>query len=112
MRARVSCTSGWSRIAQLPAGERHEDVLQRGMVGGEERELGAPPLQEAEQRGDGAMHLGHREGRAIERRAHRAHARQCSQLRGGRDRKSTRLNSSHEWISYAVFCLKKKNTKK
>src|SRR5438105_6475106 len=27
------------------------------------------------------------------------------------DRKSTRLNSSHEWISYAVFCLKKKNEK-
>src|SRR5207247_10381320 len=26
------------------------------------------------------------------------------------DRKSTRLNSSHEWISYAVFCLKKKNS--
>src|SRR5438105_9505746 len=26
------------------------------------------------------------------------------------DRKSTRLNSSHEWISYAVFCLKKKIT--
>src|SRR5207247_11278803 len=26
------------------------------------------------------------------------------------DRKSTRLNSSHEWISYAVFCLKKKRT--
>src|SRR5215207_11699234 len=29
-----------------------------------------------------------------------------------RDRKSTRLNSSHEWISYAVFCLKKKKKKK
>src|SRR5256886_7422438 len=28
-----------------------------------------------------------------------------------RDRKSTRLNSSHSQISYAVFCLKKKNTK-
>src|SRR3712207_9376068 len=27
-----------------------------------------------------------------------------------RDRKSTRLNSSHANISYAVFCLKKKNT--
>src|SRR5438105_12814494 len=27
------------------------------------------------------------------------------------DRKSTRLNSSHEWISYAVFCLKKKKVK-
>src|SRR5438105_11679334 len=26
---------------------------------------------------------------------------------GSADRKSTRLNSSHEWISYAVFCLKK-----
>src|SRR5438105_9145329 len=26
------------------------------------------------------------------------------------DRKSTRLNSSHEWISYAVFCLKKKKS--
>src|SRR5258708_10643672 len=27
------------------------------------------------------------------------------------DRKSTRLNSSHQIISYAVFCLKKKNLK-
>src|SRR5688572_32034899 len=31
-------------------------------------------------------------------------------LRGG-DRKSTRLNSSHSQISYAVFCLKKKKKK-
>src|SRR5437879_9930898 len=34
-----------------------------------------------------------------------------SDLCGGHgvsDRKSTRLNSSHRWISYAVFCLKKK----
>src|SRR2546429_9921328 len=28
----------------------------------------------------------------------------------GKDRKSTRLNSSHGYISYAVFCLKKKKT--
>src|SRR5207247_5416230 len=28
------------------------------------------------------------------------------------DRKSTRLNSSHEWRSYAVFCLKKKKIRK
>src|SRR2546429_7406991 len=28
------------------------------------------------------------------------------------DRKSTRLNSSHGYISYAVFCLKKKKTQK
>src|SRR5437868_11137769 len=31
---------------------------------------------------------------------------------GGEDRKSTRLNSSHVSISYAVFCLKKKKIKK
>src|SRR5687768_18029935 len=30
---------------------------------------------------------------------------------GKQDRKSTRLNSSHGYISYAVFCLKKKKTK-
>src|SRR5437588_4067568 len=30
----------------------------------------------------------------------------------GKDRKSTRLNSSHTVISYAVFCLKKKTTTK
>src|SRR2546422_4193437 len=32
-------------------------------------------------------------------------------ISGNRDRKSTRLNSSHGYISYAVFCLKKKKTK-
>src|SRR5206468_11068508 len=32
--------------------------------------------------------------------------------REGRDRKSTRLNSSHDQISYAVFCLKKKMTER
>src|SRR2546422_7746132 len=32
--------------------------------------------------------------------------------RRDRDRKSTRLNSSHGYISYAVFCLKKKKKKK
>src|SRR2546422_5398036 len=37
-----------------------------------------------------------------------AEARQAPSL--ARDRKSTRLNSSHGYISYAVFCLKKKNT--
>src|SRR2546421_1273950 len=31
---------------------------------------------------------------------------------GARDRKSTRLNSSHDQISYAVFCLKKKKKRK
>src|SRR5215203_7192270 len=34
--------------------------------------------------------------------------RRAARLHGRRDRKSTRLNSSHANISYAVFCLKKK----
>src|SRR3989449_5060563 len=34
-----------------------------------------------------------------------------SQVVGVLDRKSTRLNSSHGYISYAVFCLKKKKKK-
>src|SRR3712207_8667233 len=44
-------------------------------------------------RGDGLGHVG---------APHHVHRR------GGEDRKSTRLNSSHANISYAVFCLKKK----
>src|SRR6266481_8218276 len=40
------------------------------------------------------------------------HARPWASSRSGRgDRKSTRLNSSHSSISYAVFCLKKKKKK-
>src|SRR2546430_6028051 len=38
----------------------------------------------------------------------RAEDRLAARLRLARDRKSTRLNSSHSQISYAVFCLKKK----
>src|SRR2546422_2872032 len=50
--------------------------------------------------------------RATTRRASNcssARARACRQCQ---DRKSTRLNSSHGYISYAVFCLKKKKKKK
>src|SRR2546430_13147996 len=51
----------------------------------------------------GALHMrfsdNHDERRAIARFGER-----------GADRKSTRLNSSHSQISYAVFCLKKKHT--
>src|SRR5688572_32290131 len=36
--------------------------------------------------------------------------RMYPQFETRRDRKSTRLNSSHSQISYAVFCLKKKNS--
>src|SRR5688572_30934175 len=36
----------------------------------------------------------------------------CTSRARSQDRKSTRLNSSHSQISYAVFCLKKKKKKK
>src|SRR3712207_8182614 len=42
------------------------------------------------------------------RSAHRQERERIAERRGGGDRKSTRLNSSHANISYAVFCLKKK----
>src|SRR5258708_28615059 len=45
--------------------------------------------------------------------ASRHHARRgYRDGRPARDRKSTRLNSSHQIISYAVFCLKKKKKKR
>src|SRR5690348_18513697 len=50
----------------------------------------------------GAGRLGRRRGRGCV--ADRA-------ARAARDRKSTRLNSSHPSISYAVFCLKKKKAR-
>src|SRR5690606_40595343 len=48
--------------------------------------------------------------RAVGRAPHllQAELRHPGLVRGDRDRKSTRLNSSHVKISYAVFCLKKK----
>src|SRR5690348_17381506 len=44
--------------------------------------------------------------------AHCAGGRRPPAAARRRDRKSTRLNSSHPSISYAVFCLKKKKKKK
>src|SRR2546422_8585502 len=45
------------------------------------------------------------------RRANAGPQGRASTYVGGGDRKSTRLNSSHGYISYAVFCLKKKKKK-
>src|SRR6266568_5320986 len=41
---------------------------------------------------------------------HKPCCHRCRSRRGEGDRKSTRLNSSHSSISYAVFCLKKKKS--
>src|SRR5687768_18602379 len=59
--------------------------------------------------GDAAARLAlRRPGRREARK--RAHGSR-EPARRGSDRKSTRLNSSHGYISYAVFCLKKKKKK-
>src|SRR5438094_3498542 len=60
-----------------------------------EFQAGAATKAEREQRDEGRNDRGH---------AHHATAMAQESL----DRKSTRLNSSHRTISYAVFCLKKK----
>src|SRR5690348_17919454 len=52
-------------------------------------------------------------GRRLENRVHAEEPAQCRVIDPSvhmEDRKSTRLNSSHPSISYAVFCLKKKNS--
>src|SRR3712207_8428696 len=58
----------------------------------------------------------HGDGGVRGRRGHRRRVRRPARAglpdaAPARDRKSTRLNSSHANISYAVFCLKKKKTK-
>src|SRR3712207_8945752 len=50
----------------------------------------------------------HVDDRAVEVEHQGLHAAQVALADHLRDRKSTRLNSSHANISYAVFCLKKK----
>src|SRR5206468_11467933 len=57
-------------------------------------------------------HAGVRDHRALReaRVEDRPEPERHGSARRQRDRKSTRLNSSHDQISYAVFCLKKKTT--
>src|SRR5206468_10287745 len=50
-------------------------------------------------------------GLYIEKFIENPHHIEIQILGAGGDRKSTRLNSSHDQISYAVFCLKKKKKK-
>src|SRR5688572_31845844 len=77
-------------------------------------ETRAPALQHPHEERQGA--------RACRHGIHLQHGRRCRALAQNRrterplrrlaqDRKSTRLNSSHSQISYAVFCLKKKKNK-
>src|SRR5205085_11249814 len=59
-----------------------------------------------------ARRVGHRDRPARRARLVRRALPLRASAESRRDRKSTRLNSSHSQISYAVFCLKKKKNKK
>src|SRR3712207_8733627 len=73
---------------------RRRECLSRGSDDGKPADIaGGADLQPRRRRG---LHSHHGRGR----------------VQGYRDRKSTRLNSSHANISYAVFCLKKKKKSK
>src|SRR5207245_6993925 len=69
-------------------------ALEQRLQLGDVLRLGAPGGQAGDARFDQLAHLEHL-------------GQLASTPKDGRDRKSTRLNSSHGSISYAVFCLKK-----
>src|SRR5690348_17533893 len=92
------------RAASRPQRDASGDIAGRG-ARAHERVVGGI----LSSRGDGDVHaaaVGRRTGAAS-----RAHADVSRGVRVREDRKSTRLNSSHPSISYAVFCLKKKKKK-
>src|SRR2546430_9270536 len=84
-----SVRAGDDRLAQLPPSERagQGDILPscRQVVAARGAELGDEAFREP---------------------AHGETMHATTTARNGADRKSTRLNSSHSQISYAVFCLK------
>src|SRR2546427_8391628 len=58
------------------------------------------------------LRFGHARTLCVMARSHHNQREPIAAVLQTRDRKSTRLNSSHSQISYAVFCLKKKKKKK
>src|SRR5438105_10013575 len=91
-----------------PCWARHASpwILRQGFV----HDAGYDYSRDECQRCDGADRGLHGEHVRQESRGDRAYG--VARVAPQPDRKSTRLNSSHEWISYAVFCLKKKKTEK
>src|SRR5690606_40595741 len=90
----------------------------RGLGGEQHVEHGAGPFAQAARRVAALEHEGDppaalRLGDGAHDARHLVETVLCQLHRGEmtRDRKSTRLNSSHVKISYAVFCLKKKKNK-
>src|SRR2546430_10324446 len=89
---------GYAYLALVCRGRR------RAVAARERQEIGGNPSGRGLARiGHFGLGVGHAGGEGPNSTAHTA-----ARLGGPGDRKSTRLNSSHSQISYAVFCLKKK----
>src|SRR5699024_9220700 len=85
---------GFAEMVGVAAERRDLGVVVVGVVDGALGAMGAQRLDHGEDPGEGGLLVPGAVGGA--------------QHHGLQDRKSTRLNSSHVSISYAVFCLKKK----
>src|SRR2546422_2363654 len=92
-----------------PALMAHQVLEHRVFFGSELEELPTAPYLAAPRVERQVRHLEHRRRDRLGAPPERLHPSE-QLLQGERDRKSTRLNSSHGYISYAVFCLKKKKT--
>src|SRR5690606_41713310 len=82
------------------------------LIGPSDRWRGDTPENHDDQRYPAPNRIGHSKAKATSRRGPASARRLNNTFRKSlnrRDRKSTRLNSSHVKISYAVFCLKKNN---
>src|SRR5437899_8113300 len=102
----IVCDTGKIRIA--PAHVNAAEFAASGPKVGEARSVRVDDtllIREAQQGNTAAFE-------ELVRQYDRAVLRLAVHLTGSQDRKSTRLNSSHLGISYAVFCLKKKKTVK
>src|SRR3989454_7001368 len=86
---------------------------ERRRAGGVHREVGRAEVETVGHAAGGHVHQDSGEGvlcplRQTRQKLRRGRVDEGRELRAEGDRKSTRLNSSHLVISYAVFCLKKK----
>src|SRR5437773_6328573 len=98
VRRRPSTLFPYTTLFRSPdAAGRHEVAFQHRLLGQHARVAGGVGPDGAIGASDGQALAARRIGDAVDRAA--------------LDRKSTRLNSSHITISYAVFCLKKKTAK-
>src|SRR5207245_6973489 len=100
-------TAARAALASFPtrrSSDLHDEIAEPG-VGA--HELGADDDEEREAEAHAERHDDPRQRGGDD---HAPDQLATARAQAGRDRKSTRLNSSHGSISYAVFCLKKKKT--